>query len=439
MESHLTRTHKLKNPLITGTLFLTAAGVLSRIIGFFYRIFLSRTIGAQGLGVYQLVFPIMALCFSFTSAGIQTAISRFVAEQCAKCNEKGARLYLSMGLLCSCALSVVVTFLISRNANWIATAILGEAQCADLLSAMTYCLIPASVHACINGYYYGKQKALIPSVSQLVEQIARVLGVYLIYCVATSEGHTLRPIDAIWGLVIGEFFGMLVSLTAVGMKRSAGKIEVAAKQLIFMAIPLTANRVLINLCASVENLLIPRQLRLFGYSQENALGIYGILTGMAISVILFPTVLTNSISVLLLPVISEAKAKKNEAAIHTAISKAIRYGLILGFAFTLAFLLTGNYIGNHIFCNALAGTYIRILSWICPFMYLSTLLNSILHGLGYPKTTLRINLAGCAIRILIVWFFVPVIGIRAYLAGMLVSQVFMALACIFSLGRLQRE
>lgn len=433
----MTLTHKLKNPLITGTLFLTAAGVLSRIIGFFYRIFLSRTIGAQGLGVYQLVFPIMALCFSLTSAGIQTAISRFVAEESAKDNDKGARLYLSIGLLCSCTLSIIVSFVISENSNWIATQILGEAQCSDLLVAMTYCLIPASVHACINGYYYGKQKALIPSVSQLVEQTARVLGVYIIYCIATSEGRSLGSLDAIWGIVIGEFFGMLVSLTAVGIKRSAGKMEVVAKQLILMAIPLTANRVLINLCSSVENLLIPRQLRLFGYSPENALSIYGILTGMAISIILFPTVLTNSISVLLLPVISEAKARKNETAIHSAVSKAIRYGLILGFAFTFAFLLTGNYIGNRIFCNALAGTYIRILSWICPFMYLSTLLNSILHGLGYPKTTLRINLAGCAIRILIVWFFVPVIGIRAYLAGMLISQIFMAIACILSLRRLQ--
>ena len=117
----MTFIQKLKNPLITGTLFLTASGVISRIIGFFYRIFLSRTIGAEGLGIYQLVFPVMALSLSLTSSGIQTALSRFIAEETAKNNEKGARLYLVLGLLFSTALSVAVSFLITQNADFIAS------------------------------------------------------------------------------------------------------------------------------------------------------------------------------------------------------------------------------------------------------------------------------------------------------------------------------
>ncbi len=432
----MTFIQKLKNPLITGTLFLTAAGVLSRIIGFFYRIFLSRTIGAEGLGIYQLVFPVMSLCLSLTGAGIQTALSRFVAEETAKANEAGARLYLMLGLLLSCSLSVLVSFVICRNAGFIASELLQEPRCESLLCAMTLCLVPASVHACINGYYYGKQKALIPSVSQLAEQVARVAGVYLICNIASDHGSTLRPVDAIWGIVIGEFFGMLISVTAVGFHHFSGSLKQSARALIIMAVPLTANRVLINLCSSVENLLIPRQLRLFGYDSANALSVYGILTGMSLSVILFPTVLTNSVSVLLLPVISEAKTKKNTAAIHHAITSAIYYGLLLGFAFTLLFLFTADVIGNRIFCNTLAGTYIRILSWICPFMYLNALLSSILHGLGYPKIPFYINLLGCAIRIVIIWVFIPLYGIRAGLSGMLVSQIVMALLCIFSLRKL---
>ena len=74
----------VKRTLFTGTLLLTAAGILSRFIGFFYKIFLSRTIGAEGLGIYQLIFPVMALCFSLTSAGIQTSVSRFVSSEIGK-------------------------------------------------------------------------------------------------------------------------------------------------------------------------------------------------------------------------------------------------------------------------------------------------------------------------------------------------------------------
>lgn len=97
-----------ENPLVLGTFLLTASGVLSRIIGFFYRIFLSHTIGAEGIGIYQLIFPLLALCSSFTTAGIQTAISKFVAEVSDDQNESRRRCYLAAGLLLSLSLSFCV-------------------------------------------------------------------------------------------------------------------------------------------------------------------------------------------------------------------------------------------------------------------------------------------------------------------------------------------
>ncbi len=429
----MSASQKLKHPLITGTLFLTAAGILSRIIGFFYRIFLSRTIGAEALGIYHLVFPVTALCFSFTSAGIQTALSRFVAEEYSKDNEKGARLYLSVGLLISCSLAVLVNFFVSGNADFLAEQVLGDIRCSELLRVMTYSLIPACVHSCINGYYYGRKKALVPSLSQLAEQAARVLGVYLIYLVRTAEGKPITALHAVWGMVIGECMGMLVSLTAIGIRRSAGNLWTAAKKLSLMALPLTANRVLVNLFSSVENLLIPRQLKMFGCTTEEALSIYGVLTGMSMAIILFPNVFTNSLSVLLLPAVSEASARNDREKIKFAIQKGTRYGLLAGFAFTILFLFTGDFIGNAIFKNALAGSFIRNLCWICPFFYVSALLNSILHGLGRPQTTLLINCGSCLIRVAMILFLVPCYGIRAYLWSMLISQIFAALSALFAL------
>ena len=90
--------YSTKSTLLTGTLFLTLAGILTRIIGFFYRIFLSRTIGAEGLGIYQLIAPVTAICFAFTAAGIQTSISKFVSMEVGRKNDAGAKTYLSIGL-----------------------------------------------------------------------------------------------------------------------------------------------------------------------------------------------------------------------------------------------------------------------------------------------------------------------------------------------------
>ena len=436
-----------KNPLITGTLLMTAAGVLSRIIGFFYRIFLSRTIGAEALGIYQLIGPVFSLCFALTASSIQTSISKFVGDAIGGCKDslcgkKKARAYLILGLVLSCGLSILTGVFMYLNADWIAVRFLGEARCAPLLVLLTYSLLPCCIHACINGYYYGRKNAFVPSLCQLIEQIARVGSVWIIFQITTEKGIPLTAFHAVCGLVIGECFGLLVSMSALLREKRLPRGSYTSDSIcnstmthafLAMVIPLTINRLSVAFSTSLENLLIPQKLQLYGYTQTDALSIYGILSGMTLSIILFPCVLTNSLSVLLLPAISEARGRSNENQIRRTTQKAIRLGLLLGFAFTILFLLTGDMIGNKLFHNALAGHFICRLAWLCPLMYITSLLNSILHGLGRPKQVLFVNLLSCLIRIGMIWFLVPAYGIGAYLWGLLLSQVFASVACMWLL------
>lgn len=436
-----------KNPLITGTLLMTAAGVLSRIIGFFYRIFLSRTIGAEALGIYQLIGPVFSLCFALTASSIQTSISKFVGDAIggckdSLCGEKKARAYLILGLVLSCGLSILTGIFMYFNADLIAVRFLGEARCAPLLVLLTYSLLPCCIHACINGYYYGKKNAFVPSLCQLIEQIARVGSVWIIFQITTEKGIPLTAFHAVCGLVIGECFGLLVSMSALLREKRLPRGSYTSDSIcnstmthafLAMVIPLTINRLSVAFSTSLENLLIPQKLQLYGYTQTDALSIYGILSGMTLSIILFPCVLTNSLSVLLLPAISEARGRSNENQIRRTTQKAIQLGLLLGFAFTILFLLTGDMIGNKLFHNALAGHFICRLAWLCPLMYITSLLNSILHGLGRPKQVLFVNLLSCLIRIGMIWFLVPAYGIGAYLWGLLLSQVFASVACMWLL------
>lgn len=426
---------------------MTAAGVLSRIIGFFYRIFLSRTIGAEALGIYQLIGPVFSLCFALTASSIQTSISKFVGDAIggckdSLCGEKKARAYLILGLVLSCGLSILTGIFMYFNADWIAVRFLGEARCAPLLVLLTYSLLPCCIHACINGYYYGRKNAFVPSLCQLIEQIARVGSVWIIFQITTEKGIPLTAFHAVCGLVIGECFGLLVSMSALLREKRLPRGSYTSDSIcnstmthafLAMVIPLTINRLSVAFSTSLENLLIPQKLQLYGYTQTDALSIYGILSGMTLSIILFPCVLTNSLSVLLLPAISEARGRSNENQIRRTTQKAIRLGLLLGFAFTILFLLTGDMIGNKLFHNALAGHFICRLAWLCPLMYITSLLNSILHGLGRPKQVLFVNLLSCLIRIGMIWFLVPAYGIGAYLWGLLLSQVFASVACMWLL------
>lgn len=433
-----------KSVFLTGTLLLTIAGVLTRIIGFFYRIFLSRLIGAEGLGIYQLVSPVMALGFAVTAAGIQTAISKFVSTEMGRKNPAGAGHYLSVGLILSLFLSALTGLFIWNSSAFIAEAWLGDARCAPLLSVLSFSFVPSCIHACINGYYYALKKTAVPSLCQLTEQLARVGSVYLMYQICLAEEKPFTLSMTIWGIVIGEIASTLVSVSCYTSLspyspvkkynwRRLSHANTCLRDLLTMAAPLTASRIVLNLFAAFETIMIPNRLKLFGYTNSEALSVYGILTGMAMAIIMFPSVITNSISVLLLPTISEAEASGDIRLIRNTIRKTIESCLVLGFLCTAGFLLLGNAAGNILFENALAGTFIVTLGWLCPFLYLSSTLSSILHGLGFPGITFALNLIACGVRILFVLFAIPAYGIKSYLIGILVSQIIIAFLAILIL------
>ena len=164
-----------KHPLLLGTALLTGAGLISRILGFFYRIFLSRTIGASGLGLYQLIFPVFGLCLAISASGIQTAISRYVASS------NKPRLYLWCGMLLSVSLSGLLAIFVYWLAPWIASDILKETRTTDLLRLMSLAMIPAAIHSCFNGYFYGKKETKIPSLTQILEQLIRIGSVLFLF------------------------------------------------------------------------------------------------------------------------------------------------------------------------------------------------------------------------------------------------------------------
>ena len=428
----------LRHPLVTGTLLLTLAGLLSRVIGFFYRIFLSHTIGAEGLGIYQLIFPIYALTFSVTAAGIQTAISKFVAEAAAyeKKERPSGTTYLYAGLSLSLLLSGLCTILLYRYADVVAVTVLEEVRCAPLLRILSLTVPFGAIHSCINGYYYGLQKTAVPALSQLVEQFARVGGVLLIYHISMEQNRPVTINMAVWGLVLGEIASVLYCVSVTRVKRGHDHFLRASRQVFTMAIPLTANRVLVNLFQSAEAILIPGRLRSYGYESQEALSVYGVLTGMAMPMVLFPSVITNSVAVMLLPAISEAQAKNDKHYIRNSVKKSCFYCITLGLGCTLLFLLAGKALGRIVFANELAGTFIIVLGWICPFLYLTTTLSSIINGLGKTTTTFLLNLFGSGIRIFFVVFLLPLLGIKAYLWGMLVSHLAISGTAVLILRRI---
>lgn len=433
--------NRQKHPLIAGTLILTATGIVTRFIGFFYKIFLSRSIGAEGIGIYQMIFPVYGVCYALTTAGTEIAVTRFVSCEAGKGNLKKARSVLHIGLLLSLSFSAAAALLLYVNADFIAQRLLQEPRCSSLLRILSVTVPFGACHSCICGYYYGLKQAGIPAAAHLTEQLTRVGAVYLIYQIALSEGRSLTPSAAVTGLVIGEFCSMLFGLFCISVR--PGNRNLSKKRdysllsltwsMLLTALPVTGNRVCMNLLSSAEAVLIPFTLQQYGLNTERALSIYGTLTGMSMAFILFPNVLTNAVSVMLLPSVSESFSAGRQAQLNRTVRKTISFCVPMGILFTVIFLLSGKYLGNLFFKSEMAGDFIITLAWICPFLYLNGTLHSILNGLGKTSLAFFNNLTGVMIRIIFILVFVPHAGIEGYLWGLLANQLFVTLLNLKSL------
>lgn len=432
-----------KNPILSGAIVLTLAGFLSRIIGFFYRIFLSQRIGAEGMGVYQLIFPVFGVCFSLCCGPVQTAVSRYVAAQSALSERRQKASYspeavLRAGLLLSFSLACLCAFVLYTGSEFIADRILLEVRCGQLLRLMSFTIPICSLHCCISGYYYGLQKASVPAFAQLAEQCARVASVFLISSVMTTEGQPLTAAVAVWGMVCGELASLMFSGTAFLLrKRSHGGVSSFSylPKILALAVPLAATRLCISVLQSAEAVLIPSRLQLHGMTDSQALSVYGVLTGMAHPFILFPTAVINSVAVMLLPDMAQSQSAGNQERIDVTTSRTITCSLYLGILCTGLFLFYGDEMGERLFSSALAGSYITTLSWLCPFLYLSTTLGSILNGLGQTRTTFFHNVISLVSQLLFVLFLVPAIGIRGYLYGLLFGQLLLTVLHLFAVRR----
>jgi stage V sporulation protein B len=429
--------HLKRSNILRGTMILTLAGFITRFIGFFYRIFLSNTMGAELMGIYQLIFPVFAICYTIFATGIQTSISRLVAAEIGKRNPKNVYKILRIGLILSVSLAVVLAAIVFINSRYIAWRFLLEPRSASSLRILAVVFPFCGVTACINGFYYGLKRAEVPASTQLVEQAVRVVIVYLA-ALYFGEGNLKVTCEiAVFGVVVGEVASSIYNFSSLFITKrpsslliygpdpnaAASRKRVILKDMLSLSVPLSANRLLLSILHSIEAVLIPAMLRRSGLSTQEAMITFGVLNGMSIPFIMFPTALTNALAVLVLPTISEAQAVNNDKLIGKTTAITIKYSLIIGIISSGVFLVFGRDLGNAVFHNAASGDYLMILAWLCPFMYLTTTLSSVINGLGKAHITFINSIIGTLSKILLIITLIPSRGINGYLIALLIGQL----------------
>lgn len=416
-----------KSSVIKGTIILTVAALITRLFGFANRIYLSNLIGAEGMGLYQLVFPIYMICYTLCCSGIFTAVSKLVAEEKAKNNTSNLKRIIRTSSAIALTLSLFLMVILIFNAELISTKLINEPRTALAIKIMAISIPFTAVMSCIKGYFYGLKYPTVPAISQIIEQITRITIIYLLSSLFIPKGLTYACAMAIIGMVGGEIVSFIIVAIAYRFNTFKKNAKLPQSYLIIfkkisaIAIPITSNRLITTILTSIETILIPTQLQLFGCSHSEALSTYGILTGMALPLILFPTVFTNSISLMLLPTVSAASANKNKKMINFTTTKTMKFTILIGIISTFLFLSFGKTLGVIVYQEEYVGILLTVLAWLCPFIYLQTTLGSILNGLNKQLIVFRNNVIGLSIRIAFIFILIPIYGLKGYLWGLLSS------------------
>lgn len=409
-----------RHKLFRNAAILTVAGFISRIFGFLFRIFLSRSFGEERVGLYQMIFPLYILCLSLSTAGLQTAVSRITAEKTALGHNKEADGVLTAALCLAVVISLIEILVIQDQAGSIAGSLFGDDRCMELILIISYALPFAAVHSCICGRSLGLGDTMLPAASQLIEQCVRILTVVLLWIFLRTCGLTPSIRLAAAGVVAGEMAAALFTVRGLRLQRP---VRAGIRELLAFSAPLTANRTALTLLQSIEAVSIPASLIRYGMSATEAVSLYGVLTGMALPCILFPSALTGSVSTVLLPAVSAASTSGNRRSVFLLLRKAIVSCFSLGLACCLFFLLFGKMIGRFLFHSADAGRFIITLAWICPFLYVNSSLLNAVNGYGRTGTSFLISMSGLLIRIAGVFLAVPQFGIQGYLWALLGAQL----------------
>lgn len=420
-----------KKSLKLNTFILTVAGFIVKLLGFFYRIFVANSIGAEGMGLYQLVLPVYNLILLGLTAGVGIAISRLVAEETARGNYRNAkRITVVTGVSVFIAGTVIIVFMM-LNLDFVVNILVGDTRTKTSL----YYLLPSvpviAAFTTLKGYFYGKQEVIPNAVSQVAEQAAKLIAVYLIADLFVSGDLEQKCLFATIGLIVGELANVLTVFIAYKLRKSDKqlpnqrimRIKDIARKVLKISLPVTTNRLILSLLGTVEFLWIPQRLAVYGMSNEEALTQYGKLTGMASPVISFPSMLTAALATALVPAIAEAVATRRMKTANRQISRSIRVTLVLGFLFSSLFICFANEISDLIYPGQNVGHMLYLLSFTGVFFYLQQTLLGILNGLGKETATLKHSMITSLIRLGFVWFGIPLFGLNAYIISLIVSNL----------------
>lgn len=390
-----------------------------RLCGFLYRIFLSRNLGAEFLGIYQITLSVVGVLVTVSASGIPITVSRLMIKERAKGSKSGEKDVVSAGILSCLILSVPITLCLYLFKDAF-SFIFADGRSYDLLLVILPGVIITSVYAVIRGYFWGNRYFFTYSLIELLEEAVMCVSGVIIVGLASSPIE--KAMGAAQSVLISYVFSFVLSTSFFLIKSGKpGNPLRKLKPVLESSSPITLMRTLTSFLGSVVSIILPQKLLEFGFSKVRAMEAFGALSGMTLPLLFIPSTIIGSIALVIVPKLSESYYRKDKTTLKFAIARSIDYSVLFATIIIPTFIVCGKEIGCIIYDNSEAGGYLSVSGFIMLPMSLTMISNSVLNSLNHEKKTLFNFISGAVVMILSVLFLTRFIGVYSLITGYLLS------------------
>ena len=416
---------------LKGTFVLTIAGFVVKVIGSLNWIFVSRILGGEGIGLYQMAFPIYFFAMTVSQAGVPVAISIITAERVALNDIYGAKRVFRISMALMLMTGLLFSILTYLAADWLIDwQLIRDARAYKSVVVLAPTVFFVTLLASSRGYLQGWQRMTPTAVSQIVEQIFRVVTMIVLASLLMPWGLDYAAAGASLGALAGGVTGLIVLVYFhIKLERDIARdygtelkplpgapYETSLsiiKRIFMLSLPVSAASIMLPVVSNLDLMIVPQRLEVAGYSISEATELFGYLNGMAVPLVNLATILTASMAMSIVPAISESRVLGDRARVYDQTAASVRISNFVCFpAFVIVFVLATP-ISSLIYNAPGAGPAVMISAVSIILLGLHQVSTGILQGLGHPTIPMVNMLLAAAAKIFLNWHLtaIPWLGI----------------------------
>lgn len=389
------------NKLIKSSLILVIGGLLTKILGMFIRIILTRYLGVDGISLYMLIMPTFSLFISLCQLGLPIAISKLISE-----NKIRGKKILLMSTILSISLNIIIMILVILLSKFISNNLLHDTRTYYPLMCISLVLPFISISSIIRAYFFGKQKMLPHVISNVIEDIIRLILIIICIPIFLKKGIIVTICFLVLSNIVSELSSIIILYFCLPKKISIEKSDIdfkLLKEIKNISLPTLLTRFIGNIGYFLEPIIITNTLLYIGYDSNYIVLEYGIINGYVLPILTLPSFFTNAISSSLLPIISQSYSNQNYIETKKKIKEGILISLLIGIPSMIIIFLFPKYFLNFLYKTTLGINYIKFLAPIFIFSYIQGPLTSIMQGINLSKQAMRGSLIGILIRTILLF------------------------------------